>query len=754
MNTVFTRKNLATSVMLASGLVASNVYAQLEEVIVTAQKREQSLQDIPIAITAFDKNAIDARGISTVRDLSLFAPNVQIVASPAGTSGATIAMRGSATINPAITWEPVVGMYLDGVFLGKNLGGVFDIAELERVEILRGPQGTLYGKNTVGGAINMITRKPADEMGGELNLSVGNEGYTQAKLRLETGGLGTIGEGVGRFSANLAYLKGERDGFYDNKYQDPAGGNNPFVNPVSSKEFNDLDSEVWRIDTMLEVSDTFTLRYAYDHSERDQEPSMGQLTDVNPAMFEAFGVGFLAPLMELYVTSEGDRASKISNDFAEQENSEVDGHALFMDWEAGNWGFMGDVTLKSITSYRELDYIDYVDIDGTNMDMFHSGREIEYDQTSQEFQMLGSTDNVNYVLGLYYFSEEGDVFNPITFFGALGAPTDNNTYGLDNDSYAIYGQLEWRPPSVEQLTVTAGIRYTDEEKDQYISHPSASTGGAGAFSEDDDDSWDNTSASLTLGWDFTDDIHTYAKFSQGWKSGGFNGEAPTAETFHDSYEPEEVDAYELGIKSRFLDNRLQINAAAFYNEIDDMQFSVFLEGTGGAASIVSNAGQATTQGVELEAIAQLTDSLSLSLNYGYLDSEYDEFIELGQDLKDVKDFPYAPENTASVSLDWAIGNWGWGDLDLHADWNYNDDYVPYTNPSQNATSKVDSYELINASLTLSEVEVGSDMSMRFSLWGKNLADEEYRQNTIPFGLWTISYYGEPRTYGFDARLNF
>jgi iron complex outermembrane receptor protein len=754
MKPLFIRKNLATAIMLASGLVATHAQAQLEEVIVTAQKREQSLQDIPIAITAFDKNAIDARGISTVRDLSLFAPNVQIVASPAGTSGATIAMRGSATINPAITWEPVVGMYLDGVFLGKNLGGVFDVAELERVEILRGPQGTLYGKNTVGGAINMITRKPADEMGGEFNVSVGNEGYTRAKLRLETGGLGTIGEGMGRFSANAAYLKAERDGFYDNKYQDPTGGNNPFVNPVSSKEFNDLDSEVWRIDTMLEVSDTFTLRYAYDHSERDQQPSMGQLTDVNNALFESQGLGFLADLMELYDTSEGDRASKISNDFSNQENSQVDGHALFMDWEAGNWGFMGDVTLKSITSYRELDYTDYVDIDGTNMDLFHSGREIDYDQTSQELQMLGSTDNVNYVVGLYYFSENGDVVNPITFFGLFGSPTDNNMYGLDNDSYAIYSQLEWRPPSIEQLTVTAGVRYTDEEKDQYIDHPNSSTGGVGAFSEDNDDSWDNTSASLTLGWDFTDDIHTYAKFSQGWKSGGFNGEAPTAASFHDSYDPEEVDAYELGIKSRFFDNRLQINAAAFYNEIDDMQFSVFLEGSGGAASIVSNAGQATTQGVELEAVAQLTDSLSMSLNYGYLDSDYDEFIELGQDLKDVKDFPYAPENTASVSVDWAIGNWGWGDLDLHADWNYNDDYVPYTNPGQNATSQIDSYELINASLTLSEVEINSDMTMRFSLWGKNLADEEYRQNTIPFGFWTISYFGEPRTYGFDARLNF
>jgi iron complex outermembrane receptor protein len=754
MKTMFARKSLATSVMLASSLLAGNVHAQIEEVIVTAQKREQSLQDTPIAITAFDRDAIDARGISTVRDLSLFAPNVQIVESPTGTSGATIAIRGSATINPAITWEPVVGLYLDGVFLGKNLGGIFDIAELERVEILRGPQGTLYGKNTVGGAINMITRKPAEEFGGELNLSVGDDSYTQAKLSLDSGSFGTVGQGLGEFRASLAYLRGERDGFYDNVNMDPTGGANPFVNPKSSSEFSDLDSEVWRLDTTLQVTDTFSARYSYDHSERDQQPSMGQLTDVNQALFDSQGSGFLGNLMELYVTPEGDRADKISNDFSRFERSEIDGHALFLDWEAGNWGAMGDVSLKSITAYREMDYNDSVDIDGTNMDLFHSGRDIDYDQFSQEFQLLGTTDNVNYVAGLYYFDEDGDVGNPITFFGLFGSPTDNNSYGLDNDSYAIYGQAEWHPPSIEKLTVTAGIRYTDEEKDQYIDHPNSSTGGVGAFSEDDNESWDNTSGSLVLGWDFSDEIHTYAKVAQGWKSGGFNGEAPTAESFHDSYDPEEVLSYELGMKSQFLDDRLQVNVAAFYNEIDDMQFSVFLEGTGGASSTVNNAGQATTQGFELEAIAQLTDSLRFGVNYGYLDSEYDEFIELGQDVKNDKDFPYAPENTASVSMDWAMGQWSWGALDLHADWNYNDDYVPYTNPSQNATSQIDSYELINANLTLSEVQLGSDMTMQFSLWGKNLADEEYRQNTIPFGFWTISYFGEPRTYGFDARLTF
>lgn len=746
MNITFTRKSLPLAVLLASGLATNNVTAALEEVLVTAQKREQSLQDTPIAITAFDKTAIDARGISDIQDLARFAPNVQIVESPAGSSGVTIAIRGASTINPAVTWEPVVGLYLDGVFLGKNLGGIFDIAELERVEVLRGPQGTLYGKNTVGGAINMITRLPSEEFGGQLDLSVGNEGHAMGKLRIDTGALG-------RFRASAAYLKAERDGFYDNIDLDPSGGLNPFVNSRSSDEFNNLDSEVWRIDAVFDVSDTFSARYVYDHSKRNQEPSKGQLTDVNSQVFEGFGVGFLAPLLDLYTVSERDNASSISNDFAQFEISETDGHALFLDFDAGSWGALGDVQLKSITSFRELDYHDSVDIDGSPMDLFHSSRDIEYEQFSQEFQLLGTTANVSYVVGLYYFEEEADVVNPITFFGLFGSPTDVNEYGIDGESIALYGQAEWSPPSMERLSVTLGLRYTEEDKDQYIVHPNASGTGF-TFDAKDSDSWDNTSGSLIVAYDLADDVNIYGKVSQGWKSGGFNGEAPTADAFREGYDAEEVVSFEAGIKSRFAGGNVQLNAAAFYNQVTDLQVSVFLEGAGAAASNVANAGEATFQGLELELIWQLAESVVVSANYGYLDAQYDEFIENGVDVKDAKDVPYASENTLSLTLDWALGNVGFGDLDLHVDWNYNDDYVPYINPDQNATSMIDSYDILNASLILSEVSIGSNSSLQFSLWGKNITDEEYRQNTIPFGLWTISYFGQPATYGFDARLNF
>lgn len=743
----FNRKNLSLAVLLASGLAAGNAVAQLEEVIVTAQKREQSLQEIPISITAFDEASIDAKRISNVKDLALFVPNLQIVESPGGTSGATIAIRGASTINPAITWEPVVGLYLDGVFLGKNLGGIFEIAELQRVEVLRGPQGTLYGKNTVGGAINMITRLPGEEFGGQADLSVGNEGYQQVKLRVDTGQWG-------KFRASGSYMKAERDGFYDNVDSDPTGGFNPFVNPRSSKEFNDQDSEVWRVDAMFEATDTFSMRYSYDASERDQLPSKGQLTDVNQAAFDAVGAGFLAPLLNLYTVPDDKNEDKISNDWSVEESSETSGHGFFMDWDAGSWGFMGDVSLKSITAYRELDYKDTIDIDGSPMDLFHSSRDVDYDQFSQEFQLLGNTDTVNYVMGLYYFEEDADVGNPISFFGLFGTPTDDNLYGMDNDSIAAFGQADWHPASLERLTLTFGLRYTEEDRDQYIDHPNSSTGGVGAFSEKDSDTWSNTSGTFVAGWDFSDDINVYARVAQGWKSGGFNGEAPTAATFHEGYDEEEVIAYELGMKSRFLDNRLQLNVAAFYNDISDMQVSVFLEGSGGAASNVENAGDATSKGFEVELAYQVLDSLLLSANYGYLDTEYDEFKENGVDVKDQKDIPFAPENTASLAVDWVVGNWSWGNLDLHVDWSYNDDYVPYIEPSQNATAQIESYDIVNASLILSEVPVGSDMKMQFSLWGKNLTDEEYRQNTIPFGLWTVSYFGAPVTYGFDARLNF
>ena len=395
-----------------------------------------------------------------------------------------------------------------------------------------------------------------------------------------------------------------------------------------------------------------------------------------------------------------------------------------------------------------------MDIDVTNRDLFHSARYASYEQFSQELQLSGSIEDMNYVAGLYYFTEEGDVFNPISFFGLFGSPTDNNDYGLDNRSFAAYGQADWVMPSMPELTLTAGLRYTSEDKDQYIIHPNASTGGVGAFDVSADDSWSNVTGTLIASYAFNDDSTGYAKISQGWKAGGFNGEAPTADAFFDSFDPEEVIAYELGYKARLADGRVEINAAAFWNDISDMQFSVFLEGSGGAASTVDNAGAATIKGLEIELAAQISEALKVSANLGTLDAEYDEFIELGVDVKDSKDFPYAPETTASIALDWAVASGPWGRVDTHVDWNYKDDYVVYANRDQNVSGQIASYDVVNARLTWSGISLGDSAELQVSAWGKNIFDEEYRENTIPFGLWTVSYWGAPATYGVDAKITF
>jgi len=749
MQTLPTRKILASAVLLAS---AGGAFAQggsnlmLEEIIVTAQKREQSIQDIPIAVSAFDKATIERQRIKQVTDISLFAPNVEIIDTPTNTTAATIAIRGASQINPAITWENSVGIYLDGVFIGKNLGAVFDVVELERVEVLRGPQGTLYGKNTVGGAVNLITRKPSGEFGGKMTAEAGNEGYWSVRANVDTP------EWAG-LKASITLYKEERDGFADNN-PDPIG--NPFAGAPSGDEFQDVDQQAARVALLWDVTESVSAGYTFDYSDQDNNPRLGQLTQTSSNSFLS-APAFLQ--QGAYLTQDDKRADKASNDWAVQEKAESYGHALDIAWSGD------DISLRSITSYRELDFNDLIDIDGSPVDIFHSGRDVDYTAFSQELQLTGSLSQLDYVVGLYYFDEDADVLNPINFFGVFGIPTSDNAYGLDNNSMAVFGQADWRPAMFnDKLTITAGLRWTEEDKDQYISH--TATAAEPAFAASDDDTFNNTSPSLALSWAFTDDINGYVRYAKGWKSGGFNGEASSEAKFREAYDDEEVDAYELGVKSLLMDGRLQLNAAAFYNDITDFQLSVF-EGAA-AASLVANIPEFETKGFEVEAVALVAEDLRFNLSYGYLDANYEKFpSDFTLFSKDDAGVPYAPENTFSLGMDWTLARTSYGNWDLHADYSYTDDYVPYIDPDQIATSLIDDRSLVNARLALSDISLGNG-SLLIALWGQNLTDEEYRINTIPFGGvdqrvdpnggsgvgWTTSYFGAPRTYGVELSYSF
>lgn len=757
--------HLLSSAVLVSGAAGAAAQGALEEVVVTAQKREQSLQDTPIAITAFGSRDLEQKGIDNITDLGTFAPNVKITPLPSNTASATIAIRGSVTSNPAITWEPTVGMYLDGTYIGKFAGNVFKIADLERIEVLRGPQGTLYGKNTIGGAVNMITRTPTGELGGKLRAGVGNFGFWEAygAIDLPALELGTLGA----LKAKVSYVTEERDGFYDNRMVDngpithtyfgPPIAVNP--NPVDTGvEHNATDSEVARLDLLWDMSERFSLRYTFDWADFDNTPAKAQFTAVDTSS-QAFGAGFPTDLGK-YVVDPDKNLSYGSADADIFERFESKSHSLFANYDLGELGALGEASLKYIFNNRTLDFEQSLDNDGLPFALFSSQLFSDYEQTSHELQLTGATQRVNYVLGLFYFKEDADVINPIRVMNSFFGPGNvlDNSYGVEAEQQAAYGQIEWRPEAAilrDRLTLTAGLRWTKEEKDSYISHPD----DAVPFATDADESWTNTAPTLIANWQFTDGLNGYVKYSKGWKSGGFNGESPSAVTFAEGYDPEEVDAYELGIKSRWLDNTLQFNAAAFYNEESDLQLSVFTPSQGSPVSAVRNAGSSVKQGFEFEVIYQPITDLQLSANYGYLDAKYEEFEEFDPvvgavvDKKDEKAFQYAPRHTANVGVEYTFLRGGWGDLTGRLDYTYNDEYVAYVNPEQNVPLNIESYGLFNGRLTLANIPVGSS-TMHIALWGKNLTDEDYRINGIPFGPFAVSFYGDPRTYGLEAGLEF
>ena len=729
--------SIATRSTLAMALAALPLYGSaqaLEEVIVTAQKRMQSLQDTPISIAVFTDDQIEQRGISNIGDLAASIPNVKITPTPSNTASSTIAIRGSVTYNPAISWEPTVGVYIDNVYVAKNTGSAFDVADLERIEVLRGPQGTLYGKNTTGGALNLITKRPTGELGGDLEAGLGN--YNLRTLR-GTLNLPALELGSARLSTKLIASTKRRDGLYKNR-PDPYG--NPNALPPSSKELNNLDREAYRLDALLEGEQNYSLRYVFDYSSIDQKPPKAQLTQADSSMG-----------LDDYVTSPTDNRRRVSHDSAGREDIRNRSHSLFFDYELSD-----GIELRYIGNYRSMLAKEQAEMDGTPLRLGMTGKDIDYNQQSQEIQLGGYSDQTEWVVGLYYFRERADAYQPADFFGSY----QENPFGFDNNSKAIFGQLEWRPGAAmldDRLALIGGLRWTEEKKKARLENDSQIP-GAGFPRTNSDKRYSNVSPMVVASWEFTPDINAYAKLSQGWKAGGFNGEAPTKEAFLNPYDAETVRSYELGLKSTFFNDRLQLNAAAFHNVSKDMQQTIFL-GSGGFRSNVENVGKSRINGLEVELVAAPVADLRLGLSYGYLDPKYRKFMDVDlatnerRNFAREKDFPYTPRHTVSGYAEYTFARTAWGEVIGHLDYQYVDKHVPYVNPDQNEHSRIPSYEVLNGRLTLADIPMGQG-SLQLALWGKNLLNKDYRVNTIPLGPSTLSYFGDPRTWGATARYQF
>ncbi len=772
---------LATPALAQSGAAPQPAQADAADdagigaIVVTAQKRKENVQNVPIAISAVGTAYLESRGVDSIDKLGSLSPNVKIERAPSSKTISQISIRGSVTINPAITWEPAVGLYLDGVYIAKAQGSIFDVADLERVEVLRGPQGTLYGRNSLAGAVNLVTKKPSGKWGGLAEATYGS--FNEVKLR---GVLDLPKTGI--FSTKISGQYRRRDGLVAVTANPVAGVLS--AQPPKVAETDTIRSGSVMVQIRAELSDRITADYTFDYSNTDQKPPFAQLLRVNRNgdprdIFDPKSPGYAygGAFFPLDKYTAADRVGTASIDGQVYEKSRSYGHALTLTAE------LGSATLKSITAYRNLKWSDGLDLDGSPTPVAYTQRITDYHAWSEELQLTGKAlDNtLDYVFGAFGFSESAATANPQTYFG--GGSDLVSSYGSHTKAFALYAQVDYK--LTEALKLSLGARYNHEAKDvtRYFRINYDAANGITAplvvanipYGAIPDAKYNNFSPSATLAYAIDPTINVYARFARGFKSGGFNGEsnvfvAPTAacpsgaKELCDPYKPEKVDSYELGLKTRLLDNKLIFNLAAFRDEHKDIQLSIFTAGFG-ATSVVRNAAGARIQGLEFETVIHPVDALTINGSLAILDATYKNFVDGGVDVSKNRAFPHAPKTTASAGIDWRVMQGDWGKVNIYGDLSYVSKYYtfPYalvtTNLSdQNAhTSESQGRTIVNLRATVSNIPLAGTKA-EISVFVRNLTKERNPSNFIDFGPGfgglTLGYFPDPRTFGVTAGVKF
>lgn len=730
---------------------------QLEEIVVTAQKREQSLQNLSLAVSAFTADMLDAKGIANVTDLARSTPSLILLPQNSGNTAFAVQMRGVSQADTVITADSPVGIYIDGVVVSKISGTLIDFIEPERIEVLRGPQGTLYGRNSTGGAVNIISKKPADEFGLKAQAGFGNYGAQKYRASLDTG---DAAMGAGTVAARFSLSSFTQDGFGEDL--------------TTGEDLDSRDRQAGLAAVRWQPSDSITVDYSYDRTNVREAPPIAQLdTDAS---------GYLGD----YVTDE--REDKLALSYALPSESPVPfgigrsetdvestGHTLILDWQLGQAGALQDLAVKSITGYREIDDNEPTDFDGTpirwaDFDIYQT-----LETFQQEFQFTGSAadERVHFVSGVFYYTEEADAVLP----GVFGFGTVRNTpsFETDNEAFAVYGQVDWTPHVLDdRLTLTVGARYNQETKrlldaTTVFDDPlGAGNGLVLTYVDRVSEDYDNVSPTFTVAYDLAEDVNAYLRWAKGYKSGGFNGRGSTNEQLRTPFDDEELSATELGLKSFFLDRRLQLNVAAYLSDYENLQVAKTQAASNGVgfATVNENIGKIKISGIEIEALAAVTEALTLDLTYSYTHVDVDEFFVcvpdspstcVDQNVRNEKVVGLTPDHLASLGAEYVFGKIGSGELSARVDVYYQSEMLGggqtlRVHPEDADPGYVDDYTLIDARLLLGGIELRKG-TLDVSLWGKNLADEDsirWANNLTETGLQIgVARYLDPRTYGVD-----
>jgi iron complex outermembrane receptor protein len=727
----------------------------LAEIVVTAQKREEKLLDVPISITAISSEQLEARGVTSAAGLGGLAPNLFYRSNPGTRSIPTIGIRGSITGQPAIWVDPPVGMYIDGIYLGKSQGSVFDIVDLERVEVLRGPQGTLFGRNTEGGAINFVTRKPSGEFRGKANMEFGEYNRRVIGATVDLPKMSIV-------SITLAARKELQDGWVKNDNEADLGKTNRLSLRGAAR---------------FELSDRLTLDYAYDYSKTRDTPNPTSLYALSgwsgtfPSVFGAAIGNAIQTALTPYIQTSRPKHIDSNSGFPLYTNLTSSGHSATLDFEATD-----NLELKYIFSHRKMHYHDSGDLDGTSLTSvnvspgFNWGlqayfnRDTHYKQTSHELQAIGSAldNNLKYVLGLYYFKDDGTT-RGAQLFSLFGTGPVRSEYASNTKAKAIYGQIDYT--FVEGLTATLGLRYTSERKGGWT-HRYNTSGFNGPFlSEvfpyvDYSAKFHGTTPVAALSYKINENLNLYARVARGFKSGGFSSELTDMRVVN-PYKPQKSLSMEVGMKSRLFDNRATLNLTYFRNRISDQQLTQLLPAS--TQSFLSNAGKSTYQGIEVEAMAKIADGWTMQVGYGYLHTKFNKYLDnalniAGRPLIDTASnrlAPYAPKHSVNVNVDGQLADTKYGRLHLITDYTYvSKTYLYPVNKSLTAPNAGGSYVAsldglpalpnLNMRLALSDIPIGTGTA-EISLFVKNVTDVKKQIQGIDFGMFRTANWNEPRT---------
>ena len=761
----------------------------LDEVVVTARRVAENLQSVPVSVTVFRAEDLESRGVTNVTDTAAFTPNFLANGGPTGQNDGFYFVRGVGQVDLNAATDPGVGTYIDGVYLGRVIGASFDALDIARIEVLRGPQGTLFGRNTIGGALNVVTTDPGDAWAGEVRATGGERNLFGAQGRVS----GPLSDTLG-FAASGLYRK-----------QDGWG-----VNSITGKTFGDTDNVAGRLKFLWQPSEGFAARLAAELS-RGRGTSQHQiLVGFNPNVSSPLGVP-MAPQVGADLNT-GNIYENRSSTLDPRSDLDVNGVSLTLDWK------LSAFSLKSISAYRDLKQFARGDFDGGQINFYQSEFTTRQHQISQELQLSFETGRWTGLLGAYYFKESAFHNNYITLGGNNGcllAPlpfpfagpppplcgaqpyatplldrsiANNQQINVDVRSLAMFAHASFR--FTDAWSASAGLRWTDEQKTQAYDFFIDNTANVLNFScvppgvpgfpptglcfpllppgitptlsprnpmvgvpTTYEASWRQVTPKLGLEFKPTERQLYYLSYSQGFKSGGFNGRPTPGPTGSfaavESYNPETLHTIELGTKTQFAEDKVRLNAAVFFSSYNDIQLLVL-----GPSGFFENrnAGKAEIKGVEVELLARPSPAFEVNLNLGYMDHHYTSLtadaIRSGFTLSN--QLPMTPKwnNSLGAQYTWPVSA---GALSLRGDYTYRSEV--FFGAQNGPLEKEGNLGLLNARARYQFP--GERLAL--SLYAKNLTDKKYFTNGQdvrgPLGIAFVSV-GAPREIGAEVVYRF